>query len=205
MKNEKSDLIITRFSSYFRDEFPLLTYRSMFGGYGLCQNDVMFALVYDDTLYLRAPNDIESVFSQHNMNRLVLFRNNRPKSLQYYEVTEPLWQDLEQLKKFLSIAFSGAENAKKKKLYRLKDNPNISLQLERLLNKASIMTFEQLHEEGAVSVYKKLKQNTKNLSINILYALEAAIYGCHAAVLPQSQKEKLLFELQMHQEKASCN
>lgn len=197
MKNVKSDEIIKIFFTCFKNVFSSLNCRSMFGGYGICQQDIMFALVYDDRLYLRASKELQEIFFQHKMEPLILLNNNRPKLLQYYEVTEQLWSELEQLEKLLIASFSYAvqEKQKKKEQLRLKDNPNISLHLEKLLNNALIMSIEELCAEGAVNVYYRLKKNSKNLSINVLYALEATIHGCHAAVLPQSRKDALHVEL----------
>ncbi|WP_392565765.1 TfoX/Sxy family DNA transformation protein [Utexia brackfieldae] len=172
-----------------------LSSRSMFGGYGILLDNVMFAWVFSDNLYLRANASFLAVFTDLQMLPLSLSTGGFSKLLHYYCVSETIWKNSVLLEKLLRLSISGAFEDKKIKLSlkenRLKDLPNMTLSLERLLIQIGIVNINQLKNDGALKVYYRLKQRNNNISINVLYILFAAINGYHVAVLSDEQKEHL--------------
>ena len=82
---------------------------------------------------------------------------------------------------------------------RLKDLPNLTLALERMLWEVGIENSDDLRLQGACVTYEKLCAVKKDLSINILMALEGAILGFHEAALPMASRE-LLTQWYNHQQ-----
>ncbi|AJI94959.1 TfoX/Sxy family DNA transformation protein [Yersinia ruckeri] len=172
-----------------------ITFRSQFGGYGVLANGIMFALVSEGEMYLRASQCAECLFRSYGMHSLVYAKRGIPVALRYYWIAPELWEDDETLTQFAYLAYQGAEddlNSKNQKTTRLKDLPNLSAGLERLLWKVGIKNADELRTEGAKCSYLKLKALKSALGVNILLSLAGAISGDHHAVLPQGIKNELL-------------
>jgi len=191
---ELIDSIFTRLN-YLDD----ITSRSMFGGYGICQNQLIFGLISEGALYLRANEKLEQIFIDDKMKQLNYLNRGIPILMRYYLVDSVLWNDGDKFKMFVDLALQAAEEDKigreKTKGYRLKELPNITLSLERLLWRVGILNPKMLFELGAVQAYLKIKQISQNVSTNILFALAAAIEGYHVARLTEHFKERLLNSL----------
>lgn len=169
--------------------------RSQFGGYSLSANGVMFALVSDGYLYLRATPENEMHFRRMGMESLIYRKRGIAIALRYFKVDEKLWQDTAQLLTLAKSSLQGMlDDIKTKKdgEARLKDLPNISLNLERLLWQVGVSTSSQLRAQGACETYLKLRTIKSNLGLNVLLALEAAIQGFHHAALPMASREVLM-------------
>lgn len=189
-----SEKRITQAKAYFTS-LGLITSRSQFGGYGLSIDGVMFAVVSDGELYLRANDSIEGFFQACGMVNLIYSKRGIPVALRYYHVNESLWNDNETLLRFARLAYEGtlAEVSRKKlDTIRLKDLPNLGIGLERLLWKVGIKNVCDLQTEGAKCSYLKLRALQKTLGINVLLSLAGAINGYHHAVLPAVMRKELL-------------
>lgn len=167
--------------------------RSQFGGYSLSVQSVVFALVSEGELYLRACEEVRPYIIEHNMKRLLFTKRGIPVELEYYRVEELLWQKPEELIALSQKCLQGAAQAKatQNKIRRLKDLPNLSLKLEVQLRRAGICTVEMLKEQGAKRCWLKLHAMNRNLGVNILFALHGAIQGMHYEALPLAIKEEL--------------
>jgi len=75
----------------------LLSVRRMFGGAGLFANGMMFAIVIDDVLYLKADNKTRGAFEAEGMSPFSYERNGRPVELSYWRAPERLLDDGEEL------------------------------------------------------------------------------------------------------------
>ncbi|QMV52241.1 TfoX/Sxy family DNA transformation protein [Ewingella americana] len=176
--------------------------RSQFGGYSLSANGVMFALVSDGDLYLRATPENEMVFRRMGMESLIYRKRGIAITLRYFKVDQKLWQDTALLITLAKRSLQGMLDdikSKKEGGARLKDLPNISLNLERLLWQVGISTSSQLRAQGACMTYLKLKSVKHSLGLNVLIALEAAIQGFHEAALPMASREVLMKWFKSHQ------
>lgn len=174
--------------------------RSMFGGFGIFCNDVMFALIVEDKLHLRASNQNECEFKALDMKPYCYTKRGFPVVTKYYEVPVTWWQDkallLQQGKKAFEIA--QAENNAKKAAEpsRIKDLPNLRLSTERLLKRAGIDSVEELQNQGALAAFKALRAtHGKSVSIDLLWSLEGALTNTHWTVIPPQRRNELLNEL----------
>lgn len=184
---------ITQAKAYFAILGEITT-RSQFGGYGLLANGVMFAVIAENELYLRATDRLEPLFRARGMVKMTYSKRGMPMVMRYYWVDESLWQEPKTLLSFAWQAFHEADKElklKKRGRDRLKDLPNIDVSLERLLWMVGIHNSYELRLLGAKACYLKLSKQNKRLSIKVLFALAGAIAGYHHAALPKQQRETL--------------
>lgn len=178
-----------------------ITIRSQFGGYGLLVKGIMFAVVSEGELYLRANDGVEDLFRASGMANFVYAKRGLPVLLRYYWVDTALWDDNPTLHNFVWRAYEGAKTdilSKKAPTARLKDLPNLSASLERLLWKVGIKNAAELRLEGAKCCYLKLRALRRSLGINILLALAGAISGYHYAALPLMMRSELIEWFEKH-------
>jgi DNA transformation protein len=75
--------------------------------------------------------------------------------------------------------------------------PGLGPVTQERLEEAGIRTIEELRAIGPVEAYRRLKfMMPRQVSLNALYALEAALRGCHWLDLPQDVKAALQREAQ---------
>ncbi|EXU73681.1 MULTISPECIES: TfoX/Sxy family DNA transformation protein [Erwinia] len=167
--------------------------RSQFGGFSLSVDRVVFAVVADGELYLRACEQVRPYITERKMKSLTLNKRGIPVSLEYYRVDEPLWKEPQQLLALSKLCLQGAmqQRAWNQQNRRLKDLPNLTMRLEVLLRHVGISTVKMLKEQGSRRCWLKLHAHNQNLGINVLFALEGAILGRHHQALPQAIKAEL--------------
>ncbi|MDQ1911492.1 TfoX/Sxy family DNA transformation protein [Paenibacillus sp. GD4] len=69
---------------------------------------------------------------------------------------------------------------------------NIGPKTEDWLREVGIQAYEDLAKWGSVEVYRRLKEHRAGkISLNALYALEAALWDLHWLELPMDIKEKV--------------
>lgn len=170
--------------------------RTQFGGFSLSADGAMFALVSDGDLYLRASAETEAHFSRKKMERLIYRKRGMDVKLRYFKVNPAQWEDPDVVRKLGKYSLKGMlreiEVRKCNEAGRLKDLPNLSLALERLLWQVGIANSGELRTQGACKTYLKLcAMKKKNLGLSLLMALEGAILGFHEAALPMASRETL--------------
>ncbi|MBF7978030.1 MULTISPECIES: TfoX/Sxy family DNA transformation protein [Rahnella] len=182
--------------------------RTQFGGFSLSANGAMFALVSDGDLYLRASAETEAHFCRKKMERLIYRKRGMDVRLRYFKVNPSQWEDSDVVRKLGKYSLKGMlreiELRKNNEAGRLKDLPNLSLALERLLWQVGIANSGDLRTQGACKTYLKLcAVKKKSLGINLLMALEGAILGYHEAALPVASREILTQWFNHQQEQPS--
>lgn len=89
------------FKDFIRDQlagFGPVTIRNMFGGAGIYADGVMFALLADDVLYLKADDDSARAFRAEGMRPFTYERKGRPSVvMSYWEVPPRLLEEPEEL------------------------------------------------------------------------------------------------------------
>ena len=88
------------FVNYLLDELQslgLVTRKQMFGGYGLFMNGLMFALVTDETLYLKSGPEIDSLFDELNLPSFNYLRQGKQISLSYRLAPDSILDDPQEL------------------------------------------------------------------------------------------------------------
>lgn len=72
--------------------------RGMFGGAGVYLDDLMFGLIFEETLYFKVDDTNRADFEGEGMEPFTYeMRNGRTGALHYYEVPERLYDDPDEL------------------------------------------------------------------------------------------------------------
>ncbi|CAA0087538.1 DNA transformation protein TfoX1 [Zhongshania aliphaticivorans] len=92
--------------------------RKMFGGYGVFLEGLMFALVIDNTLYLKIDNDSKRDFDALGLPPFTYLRGEKTIALSYYQAPEEALDDMDMLIVWANRAYqaalrSAAEKSKK--------------------------------------------------------------------------------------------
>jgi DNA transformation protein and related proteins len=74
-----------------------LVSRRMFGGAGLYQDELFFALIFDDTLYFKVNDANRTDYEARGMNRFRPYKDKPHLSFTYYEVPAEVLEDREEL------------------------------------------------------------------------------------------------------------
>jgi DNA transformation protein and related proteins len=82
--------------------------RRMFGGVGLYLGEVFFALIADDTLYLRVDEDSRPEYTARDMRPFKPYANRALLSSRYYEVPADVLEDSSQLGTWARRALAAA-------------------------------------------------------------------------------------------------
>lgn len=102
--NMKSD----SFTDFVLDqlsELPGLTYRAMFGGYGLYQHDIFFGIIHKGRLYFKTDRMAASRYRNRGMKP---FKPTSTQTLKnYYEVPIEILEDSDHLTTWASQATQG--------------------------------------------------------------------------------------------------
>lgn len=167
--------------------------RTQFGGYALAVEKVVFALINDDALYLRASEALRQYAVQQPMQPLVFRKRGTSVNLNYYRVDETLWSDPHRL---VALSAASLHTARQEYLARqvssrLKDLPNLSLRIELMLHEAGVRTVQHLLELGAKQCWLRLRAINQHVGFKTLLALEGAIEGRHEAALPPAVRAEL--------------
>ena len=167
--------------------------RTQFGGYSLSVEKVVFALVSDGELYLRASEKMQCYLQNRRLQPFIFHKRGQCVSLNYYRVDPLLWQQSEALLELSHSSLNEARALRASQLsqQRLKDLPNLSVRLEILLKEVGIASVSHLRATGARQCWILLRQKNKHLGLKTLYALQGAIIGQHQEVLPAGVKEEL--------------
>lgn len=107
---------MTEFTTHLNDVFehfgPIRAKR-MFGGYGVYHNDLMFALVADDVLYLKADAESAAFFEQVGLTRFEYVKNGKAMRMSYYRAPEEIFDDPDLAKVWAIRAYDAALRSRK--------------------------------------------------------------------------------------------
>ena len=85
--------------------------RRMFGGVGLYLGEVFFALISDDTLYLRVDAESRAEYTARGMRAFRPYANRPHLSSRYFEVPADVLEDSSQLAAWARRALAAATRA----------------------------------------------------------------------------------------------
>lgn len=88
--------------------------RRMFGGFGLYLDGSMFALIVDDTLYLKADAANRAVFAGRDMAPFTYARQGKMVSLAYHAVPAEALDEQEDLLALARLGFEAALRTRKR-------------------------------------------------------------------------------------------
>jgi DNA transformation protein len=90
-----------------------VTARNMFGGVGIYSNGMMFALIDDDTLYLKVDDTNRGEFEAAGSGAFDPYGDGRV--MQYYELPADALEDVDALRSWIDKAIAVAASARRKK------------------------------------------------------------------------------------------
>ncbi|MES9846195.1 MAG: TfoX/Sxy family protein [Candidatus Sedimenticola sp. PURPLELP] len=82
--------------------------RRMFGGYGVYHDDLMFALVADDVLYLKADEQSAGAFMELGLPQFEYAKQGKKYKMSYYMAPDDLFDDMELAREWATRAFEAA-------------------------------------------------------------------------------------------------
>ena len=109
---------MTEFTDYLQEVFEYfgpVNARRMFGGYGIYHKGVMFALVEDDILYLKADDSIAENFITRGLGQFEYAKGEKMIRLSYYQAPEELLEDRDMACEWARKSYKIALESKKKK------------------------------------------------------------------------------------------
>jgi DNA transformation protein len=98
--------------------FGPVSIRAMFSGAGVYADGVMFAILVDDTLYLKADEALGRDFAAEGKGPFIYRARGRQVAMRYYEVPERLLDDPDELALWARRAHAIARQAAKAKSQR---------------------------------------------------------------------------------------
>lgn len=97
------------------EPFGEISSRKMFGGDSIYHDGLTFALVADDTLYLKADEESKQIFKEKGLERFTFEMKDKVGSMNYYRAPEEMFDDPDEAHHWASLAFSAALRAAAKK------------------------------------------------------------------------------------------
>lgn len=89
-----------------------VSFRKMFGGVGIFRQGIMFGLVADDTLYLKADENTSLNFKAEGCGPFVYDGKSKPHIMPYWRLPERLYDEPDEFRHWALNAFVVAERAK---------------------------------------------------------------------------------------------
>lgn len=96
-------------------DFGPVDSRRMFGGYGLYHSGLMFGLVADDVLYLKADQQSQHYFEEKGLSPFLYEKSGKQVKMSYYLAPEEIYDDPAIARDWAVLAFEAALRGDKKK------------------------------------------------------------------------------------------
>lgn len=111
VSSEYKDFVIDVLSS-----FGDVQVRSMFGGGGVYHQGIMFGLIADETLFLKADDTNIPDFESEGMGPFLYEgKSGKPISMSYWQVPDYLYENSDEMKSWAEKAYNIALSTKKPK------------------------------------------------------------------------------------------
>ena len=101
----------SEYLAYVREQLePLgaIRTKAMFGGWGLYCDELFFALVFDDVLYLKVDDETRERFEAAGLRPFVYTVRGTEQNLGYYTVPEGALDDADELRPWARLALGAA-------------------------------------------------------------------------------------------------
>ncbi len=96
-------------------EFGSVEPRRMFGGHGIFHKGLMFGLVADDVLYLKADEAISRHFTERELEQFSYEKQGKAFKMSYYMAPDDIFDDLEEAKVWADRSYAAAVRSNKLK------------------------------------------------------------------------------------------
>jgi len=105
---------MSEFTAYLPEVFELfgtIQIRKMFGGYGVYHDGLMFALVADETLYLKADAENARFFEEQGLAPFEYQREGKLAKMSYYQAPAEFMEDRDQAAIWARRSYDAARRA----------------------------------------------------------------------------------------------
>jgi len=105
---------MSEFTEYLHEVFERfgpITVRKMFGGYGVFQDGLMFALVADDTLYLKADAENAHTFEELGLGPFEYAKSGKVMKMSYFQAPDAILDDRDAAAEWAARSFEAALRA----------------------------------------------------------------------------------------------
>lgn len=178
--------------------------KAMFGGFGIYLDDLMFALIIQERVYVKADDLSIPDFVARGLGPFTYESKGKVGSLRYYEVPPEAYDEPAHM---AAWARRGHDCAlRQRKPVKVKRAPKSGAGLsalkglgpksQEMLARAGIKTQAQLSRVGAAVAYARTKAVCPQASLNLLWALEGALSGRRWQDVAESERASLLMALE---------
>ena len=109
------------------DQFGPIHARKMFGGYGIYHKEVMFGLVADDTLYLKADKETAKEFETKGLDQFEYGKGDKVVKMSYYLAPEEIFDDPKEAALWARRSYEVALRSKKSGKQKVKKSKSTRL------------------------------------------------------------------------------
>jgi DNA transformation protein len=95
------------------ERFGPIRARRMFGGWGIYHNDLMFGLVADDVLYLKADEESVQSFRDRGLGQFQYVNKGKAIGMSYYLAPEEIFDDPDEARVWATRAYNAAVRSRK--------------------------------------------------------------------------------------------
>ncbi|MDH4192735.1 MAG: TfoX/Sxy family protein [Nitrospirota bacterium] len=107
---------MTKYVEYLKEvfaEFGPIQPRRMFGGYGIFHKGLMFGLVVNDMLYLKANDTAAKFFEERGLDQFQYEKRGKTVKMSFYMAPEGIFDDPEEAKIWAGRSYEAAVRSKK--------------------------------------------------------------------------------------------
>lgn len=94
-------------------DFPGITSRTMFGGWGIYKDDIIFALITGGELYFKVDKSNQDDYEKYGSHPFEYTRKKRQISLSYWLLPEKIMEDKEKLFEWIQTSVDISKHSKK--------------------------------------------------------------------------------------------
>lgn len=179
------------------EQFGTYQKRSMFGGVGLFKDEAMFALISNDSIFIRGGSELDKKLIGLGCEKYRHVKKQTTATVNYYDITQLFITSHVEVESLIdaSIAYSVKQRnfQKSSASRRLRDLPNMQLTLERMVKKAGVDDVAAFMDLGASGVFSKVKKAYGNdVDLKLLWKFAGAIDGIHWKLIQEPRKRELL-------------
>jgi DNA transformation protein len=167
--------------------------KRMFGGLGLYCGDAFFAIVWRDALYFKVDAPSRADYERAGMGPFRPFAD-KPAMRGYYEVPPRVYDDARELKAWAerSIAVAAGRSKPARRARPASDRlRNLGATTRAWLAEVGIDSRADLERLGSVAAFRAVRKRRPEVTLELLYAFEAALLGVPRSRLPAALKGAL--------------
>ena len=115
MSPSASEKEFSRFIVELMQSIGPVNAKAMFGGYGIFLNGLMFGLIADSVLYLKADKETEIGFKARGLEAFTYNKKGKEYKMSYYQAPEEALEDGEEMNSWATRAYGAALRAASRK------------------------------------------------------------------------------------------